>query len=78
MTLLRAGGQPVPFGATVTVADNKESQGFIVGDGGQVYLTGLSDSGVLQVKWGNSLDEQCRVDYSIPNKTNGIVNVRGL
>ncbi len=65
MTLLRAGGQPVPFGATVNNLAAKDAQGFIVGDAGQVYLTGLADSGTLTVKWGSEADQQCQVNYSL-------------
>lgn len=50
MTMLTADGTPVPFGAMVTDTTRKTSQGFIVGDAGQVYLTGMADGGVLDVK----------------------------
>ncbi|HEJ7042086.1 MAG: fimbria/pilus outer membrane usher protein [Serratia liquefaciens] len=66
ITLLRANGQPVPFGATVSDAEPNATQGSIVGDGGQVYLSGLSPQGRLQVKWGNGSAEQCRVNYQLP------------
>ncbi|MGO4744695.1 fimbria/pilus outer membrane usher protein [Serratia quinivorans] len=69
MTLLRQGGAPIPFGATVTDQAQKEAQGFIVGDGGQVYLTGLNDSGSLTVKWGNEASQQCQVQYSLVKQT---------
>lgn len=75
MELLRSDGQTVPFGAVVT---DSGLQAFIVGDGGQVYLTGLESQGQLLVKWGHSANEQCRVDYKLPeNNTNGIVNMIG-
>jgi len=63
MTLTRATGQPVPFGATVTVATDKNSAGFIVGDQGQVYLTGLENRGELIARWGMEANEKCRVNY---------------
>nr|WP_255417469.1 fimbria/pilus outer membrane usher protein [Serratia sp. P2ACOL2] len=44
-------------------------QGSIVGDGGQVYLSGLAARGKLQVKWGNGGAEQCRVNYQLPQST---------
>jgi len=43
----------------------KSAQAFIVGDGGQVYLTGLADSGALSVKWGKGAEQQCQVNYSL-------------
>ncbi|WP_421512495.1 fimbria/pilus outer membrane usher protein (plasmid) [Enterobacter sp. JS8-1] len=64
MTLNHRIGQPVPFGAIATVKGQNNS--FIVGDKGQVYLTGLSPNGTLQVKWGNDSSEQCSADYSFP------------
>ncbi len=36
MTLLHQGGEPLPFGATVSDPQQKNTQAFIVGDGGQV------------------------------------------
>ena len=69
MTLLRADGAPVPFGAMVTDPAQKGAQGFIVGDGGQVYLTGLADRGPLQVKWGGDAGQQCSVQYSLSEQT---------
>jgi len=65
MTLSRPGNRPVPFGATVTSATSQSAQAAIVGDAGQVFLTGLADSGVMLVKWGESVDAQCRVTYQL-------------
>ncbi|MGL5387209.1 MAG: fimbria/pilus outer membrane usher protein [Serratia sp. (in: enterobacteria)] len=68
MTLLDQNGAPLPFGAIVTDPAQKTTQGFIVGDGGQVYLTGLADSGKLIAKWGNGATQQCQVSYSLVNQ----------
>ncbi|MGN7790330.1 fimbria/pilus outer membrane usher protein [Enterobacter sp. 22452] len=65
MTLTRPDGKPVPFGATVTVEGSDDSQGFIVGDSGQVYLAGLVDDGGLNARWGNDTSQKCRVKYSL-------------
>ncbi|WMY76653.1 fimbria/pilus outer membrane usher protein [Buttiauxella selenatireducens] len=65
MTLLQANGQPVPFGAIVSNASNK-GQGSIVGDQGQVFLTGLDNSAKLFVKWGDAPKDQCQVEVSLP------------
>ncbi|WP_324722529.1 fimbria/pilus outer membrane usher protein [Lelliottia sp. JS-SCA-14] len=64
MTLIRANGQPVPFGATVTVDGDNTAQGFIVGDAGQVYLSGLNEQGNLHVLWGKGSNEQCHVAFN--------------
>ncbi|QBH97635.1 fimbrial biogenesis outer membrane usher protein [Limnobaculum zhutongyuii] len=75
MTLLKANGQPVPFGAIVADLAAKDTQSFIVGDAGQVYLTGLGQSGQLKVQWGNSPNEQCKVVYILPQVDKSIVNM---
>ncbi len=74
MTLNHSSGQPVPFGAIATVK-GQESNSFIVGDKGQVYLTGLSPSGTLMVRWGNESSEQCSLNYMLPvnNVTKGVI-----
>lgn len=78
MTLIHSRGQPVPFGAIATVK-GKEGNSFIVGDKGQVYLTGLTPNVTLLVKWGNDASEQCIVNYSVPpyNTPNGVQNING-
>lgn len=58
--------QYVPFGAVVTLADDDKSS-FIVGDRGQVYLTGLRDQGTVLATWGHQPHQQCRADFSLPN-----------
>ncbi|MDV7021136.1 fimbria/pilus outer membrane usher protein [Atlantibacter subterranea] len=79
MTLTRADGAPVPFGATVMVADTAVTQSAIVGENGEVYLSGLSDSGTLSVRWGNDPSASCRVNYTLSNATaiNGLYRLAG-
>ncbi|WP_081893137.1 MULTISPECIES: fimbria/pilus outer membrane usher protein [unclassified Serratia (in: enterobacteria)] len=81
MSLLKAGGTPVPFGATVSDPTQKMAQGFIVGDNGQVYLTGLAESGSLNVQWGTEPDQRCRVNYTLAKQTAeyaGVQILKGL
>jgi outer membrane usher protein len=52
----------VPFGALVTTEDGNSS---IVGDDGQVYLSGLADHGQLTVSWGKAASQQCVAHYSL-------------
>ncbi|MCS3601667.1 outer membrane usher protein [Buttiauxella sp. BIGb0471] len=78
MTLIRLGGAPVPFGAIVTDMAHKNDDGFIVGDAGQVYLTGLADSGHLLVKWGSDKQEQCQVSYQLSRTTVANAGVQTL
>nr|WP_239667347.1 fimbria/pilus outer membrane usher protein [Franconibacter helveticus] len=78
MTLNNSNGQVVPFGAVVT-QKGQESNSYIVGDQGQVYLTGLNPMGTLKVKWGEDVSQQCQVNYSLPEKNtrNGVQVVSG-
>ncbi|WP_227720632.1 fimbria/pilus outer membrane usher protein [Yersinia proxima] len=67
LVTLQQGNQPLPFGALVTVdnaSDGKTNTG-IVGDNGQVYLSGLPEKGQLQVKWGSSAEQQCRAVFNL-------------
>lgn len=63
MTLSRD-GRPLPFGSTVSSADGRSSG--LVGDGGQVWLSGLAQEGTLKAKWGEAPDHQCTVQYRLP------------
>lgn len=60
-------GQPVPFGAVVTLNKEQGSGNGIVGDKGQVYITGLPDSGDLLVQWGEKTN--CHAHYTLPSAT---------
>ncbi|EKT60170.1 putative fimbrial biogenesis outer membrane usher protein [Providencia sneebia DSM 19967] len=71
MTLQQSNQQPVPFGAVVSLLDepaNMEISG-IVGDDGQVYLSGLPEEGELLVKWGEQTDRQCKVKFTLSHLT---------
>lgn len=57
-------GKPLPFGASVSRPDITDSG--IVGDAGQVYMSGLPLKGTLKSQWGTGADEQCQADYSLP------------
>ncbi|ATA24614.1 hypothetical protein BIY26_20010 [Brenneria goodwinii] len=65
ITLLQRDGKPVPFGAQVTRTDSDYTG--IVGDNGQVFLSGLPNKGSLKVEWGGGAQQQCLVDYALPN-----------
>lgn len=67
MTLKFADGKPVPFGSTVTTDNADSAAGFIVGDNGVVYLTGLPETGSVMAKWGASPNQQCVAHYTLHN-----------
>ncbi|MTC35276.1 fimbria/pilus outer membrane usher protein, partial [Providencia alcalifaciens] len=64
---LKHGAKSVPFGAIATlITDNSaDNMSSIVGDGGQVYLTGLPETGELLVKWGDAAAQQCQVNFDL-------------
>ncbi len=64
---VRRGAQPVPFGAIVREATSGVTS--MVGDDGQIYLSGLPLSGELLIQWGEGSGAQCRARYSLPEKS---------
>ncbi|QNB06091.1 fimbria/pilus outer membrane usher protein [Herbaspirillum frisingense] len=73
MNLRQADGKAVPFGAQVSVMELPDRSG-IVGSDGQLYLSGLPDKGVLNVKWG---DQQCRMPFTL-SETNVMAGLHQL
>ena len=63
--------RPLPFGTTVSVKSGENSG--LVGDEGQVYLSGLPLKGELKAKWGHGADQQCTVRYMLPEKTQSVL-----
>lgn len=68
MLTLTYNGKPVPFGAMASLPGEDDPSAAIVGDAGMVYLTGAPQQGVLNVQWGNSSEQQCRVNYDLGPK----------
>lgn len=65
--LTHADGSNIAFGSLVKLAGTKGNafKG-VVDENGVVFLTGLSAEGELQVNWGQSQQQQCRVIYRLP------------
>lgn len=55
-------GKPLPFGTLVTAGERSG----IVGDDGQVYLSGMAAEGVARAEWGSGSGQQCKVSYRLP------------
>ncbi|WP_262197506.1 fimbria/pilus outer membrane usher protein [Serratia ficaria] len=70
------GGKPVPFGALATLGSDRSTGSGIVGESGQVYLSGLPDSGELDVRWGDG--KRCHAAFHLPEKKGpaGIYNLQ--
>lgn len=60
---VKQGEKVVPFGATVT--EESTNVNSMVGEDGQVYLSGLPLKGNLLVKWGEGKNSQCSAPYSL-------------
>lgn len=70
--LAGADGRPVPFGAMVSVEGEPENTS-IVGEAGEVYLSGLESRGRLLARWGNG--KECRAAYTLTGgETGPVVN----
>ncbi|MRS90025.1 fimbrial biogenesis usher protein [Enterobacteriaceae bacterium RIT714] len=66
LTVMRA-GKPVPFGAVVRETQSGVTS--MVGDDGQIYLSGLPLKGELLIQWGNNSSAQCRASYRLPEES---------
>lgn len=65
ITLTRA-GRLVPFGTLVTLeGDDGQDRNGIMGDAGQVWLSGLPEQGHLRAVWGAGADQQCRASFNL-------------
>lgn len=70
VTLRRTNGEPVPFGAVAVLEQPEESASkaswsSIVGDNGEVYLSGMQPDGNIKVTWGRSSRLYCIAHYHI-------------
>lgn len=68
---LKHGQSVVPFGALLSM-DGTTS---IVGDDGEVYVTGLKGTQRIEVQWGNTAQTKCTGSVSVPvNMGTGILS----
>lgn len=76
LTLIRRNGARVPFGATVA-RDMPPANAAIVGDNGQVYLSGMPDQGSATARWGRNDNAQCRIHWQLPESVpaSGVVEM---
>lgn len=78
MTLIRQNEVSVPFGATATlVSDKSEQISGIVGEDGQLYISGMPKKGDVKIVWGKDTSQQCVAKYELPikEKSSGIISV---
>ncbi len=65
---LQHNGSVIPFGALATLAAEADNYASIVGDNGQVYLTGVTNGDRVMVKWGEKSSQKCIADIVFPEK----------
>ncbi len=76
MTLTRLNGQPVPFGAMATV-NGVTQQMSVVGDNGQIYLSGLKPEGEITLRWGKDNSGVCQAKYVLDRTKSGVQLLSG-
>ncbi len=65
-------GKPLPFGAMVTAGE----RGGMVGDEGQVYLSGMPDESTVSAVWGSGEGRRCSAHWKLPEKARSQTVIR--
>ncbi|ENQ6441861.1 fimbrial biogenesis usher protein [Citrobacter freundii] len=60
-------GKPVPFGSIVR--ENTSGVTSMVGEDGQIYLSGLPLKGELLIQWGEGANARCVARYALPEES---------
>ncbi|HBN7118598.1 TPA: fimbrial biogenesis outer membrane usher protein [Escherichia coli] len=61
-------GKPIMFGAMATASLETGTVTGIVGDNGELYLSGMPEKGEFLLSWGQAADEKCKGAYHITHK----------
>src|SRR5690606_3112525 len=79
ITLTR-NGQPLPFGTLVSVDEQRVENlnTGIVGDEGQVFMSGLPESGLLLASWGEGKSGKCTAAYNMPKSGETMPQIHAL
>ncbi|WP_163760046.1 fimbria/pilus outer membrane usher protein, partial [Proteus mirabilis] len=68
---------PIPFAANVMAFDDNNNliSSDSVYDHNRIFLSGIKESGTVQVKWGDTEEQQCFFHYNVKNesKNNSII-----
>lgn len=67
VTFRRLDGSVVPFGSLVSI-DGDTNNVAIVGEDGQVYLSGVGDKSEVIASWGKAESDKCRSIIRLPNE----------
>lgn len=65
LTIKQENGKPIPFGAEAMVSDLADKT--IIGDFGQLYLSGAKQQGHIHIHWGKGKHQSCQATYQIPH-----------
>ncbi|MBS3045959.1 fimbria/pilus outer membrane usher protein [Enterobacter mori] len=71
ITLRTKNNLPIPFGAEVQDESSSTKSTFIVGDDGEVYLSGITADSMFKVVWGETEDKTCHFKYNPKKNPNG-------
>ncbi|POP44566.1 hypothetical protein CHU32_16270 [Superficieibacter electus] len=63
--VMQATGKPVPFGAMATAELTSGTVTGIVGDNGELYLSGMPEQGSFSLNWGRENATRCAINYHI-------------
>ncbi|WP_414165454.1 fimbria/pilus outer membrane usher protein [Superficieibacter sp. BNK-5] len=69
-TVRLANGKPAPFGAIASAQMENGAITGIVGEEGELYLSGMPEKGAFQVDWGEKSAKKCTVNYQITKPEN--------
>jgi outer membrane usher protein len=63
-----ANGKPAPFGAMASAEQESGTVTGIVGDDGELYLSGMPEAGSVTLNWGSDSAKKCTANYVLHNK----------
>lgn len=64
---IRRNNKFLPFGTIISTEDGNNTG--LIGDSGQVYLSGLPTNGILKAQWGNGNNDKCTIHYNLKNSS---------
>ncbi len=73
-------GKPLPFGTLVTLSGTQEEKvsSGIVDDDGQVFMSGLPETGLLIANWGDGPSSMCHANYAIPDNSSSLIQISAV
>ncbi|EDI8535862.1 fimbrial biogenesis outer membrane usher protein [Salmonella enterica] len=66
--VMQANGKPAPFGAMASAELDSGTVTGIVGDNGELYLSGMPENGRFTLGWGGDESTTCAVNYTLGHK----------